>query len=119
MKHKAAPPRGGGQLLAGLLQSQPKPLGLAAGLATVAAALELAPYWLVYRMAVEATARAPDSATLALLAGLILAAAVLRLLLFGAANVVSHRLAFRLQKELRISLVRALDRLTASLRDGR
>ena len=44
--------RAGRDLLADCLRSQPKSLLLATGLATVVAAVELLPYWLVYRMAV-------------------------------------------------------------------
>ena len=115
----AASPRLGRDLLAGRLRSQPKPLLLATGLATVAAAVELLPYWLVYRMAVEVTAAEPRMDRLALLASLVLVATAGRLLLFGAANVVSHRLAFRLQKALRLALVRTLERRPLGALEGR
>ena len=115
----AASSRTGRDLFVGCLRSQPKPLLLAAGLATVAAAVELLPYWLVYRMAVEVTAAEPRTDRLVLLASLIFVASCGRLLLFGAANVVSHRLAFRLQKELRLALVRALKRRPLGALEGR
>ena len=115
----AASSRAGRDLLAGCLRSQPKPLLLSVGLATAAAAVELLPYWLVYRMAVEVTAAEPRTDRLVLLASLILVATCGRLLLFGAANVVSHRLAFRLQKDLRLALIRALARRPPGALEGR
>ena len=115
----AASSRAGRDLLVGRLRSQPKSLLLAASLATAAAAVELLPYWLVYHMAIEVTAAEPRTDRLVLLASLILAATCGRLLLFGAANVVAHRLAFRLQKELRLALVRALERRPLGALEGR
>ena len=114
-----ASPRRGRDLLVGLLRSQPRALLSAVSLATFAAAVELLPYWLVYLMAVEATAAEPRTDRLVLLAVFILVATACRLLLFGAANVVSHRLAFRLQKELRLALVRALERRPLGALEGR
>lgn len=114
-----ASPRSGGALLADLLRGDPILPLAAAGLATLAAAVELLPYWLVYRMVVEATAAPPRAGALAGFAGLVLAAAVGRLLLFGAANILSHRWAFRIQKELRIALLRALDRQPLGRLQGR
>jgi ATP-binding cassette subfamily B protein len=111
--------RTGRELLVSLLRSQPKALLSATALATIAAAFELAPYWLVYRMTIEVIAAEPRAETLVSLATLILVAAISRLLLFGAANVNSHRLAFRVQKELRLALVRALEQRPIGVLEGR
>lgn len=115
----AASPRTGGALLRDLLRNDPALPLAAASLATLAATVELLPYWLVYLMTVEATGESLRTSALVWLAGLVLAAAVTRLLLFGAANVLSHRWAFRIQKELRVSLVRALDRQPLGQLQGR
>lgn len=115
----SAPPRTGRRLFADLLRSQPRLLLSAAALATLAAVAELAPYVLVYRMAGVVTAPDPDTGHLVWLAVLILAAAILRLLLFGGANILSHRMAFRIQKDLRIALVRALERQPLGQLEGR
>jgi len=115
----SATPRAGRRLFADLLRSQPRLLLSAAALATLAAVAELAPYVLVYRMAGAVTAPDPDTGHLVWLAVLILAAAILRLLLFGGANILSHRMAFRIQKDLRIALVRALERQPLGQLEGR
>lgn len=112
-------PRTGRRLFADLLRSRPAPLLGAAALATAAAALELAPYWLVYRIAQAATAPHPSATEMMALAALILGAAVARIVLFGAANILSHRLAYAAQKDLRVALIRALGRRPLGALEGR
>jgi ATP-binding cassette subfamily B protein len=109
----------GRAFLLGTLRSVRSLLVPSAALAMAAAACELLPYWLVYRLAAEASSGAPDGRTLAVFAGLTLAAAILRLLFLGAANVLSHRAAFGLQARLRVALVRALHRQSPAAVEGR
>lgn len=111
--------RPGISLIFDLLRSQRWLLLLAASLATAAAIIELIPYWLIYRMAVEITAPAPELQLLIVLGVLILIVSITRVLVFGAANVASHAAAFRLQKDLRISLLRRLHRQPLGVIDGR
>ncbi len=110
----------GGRLIFDLLKSQRRLLFLAAALATLAAAAELAPYWLVYRMTMEVAGPAtPDMAQrLVFLAVLILGVAVTRLLLAGAAHISAHAAAFRLQRDLRSAFVRKLRHLPLGAVEG-
>ncbi len=112
-------PRTGRKLFADLLRAEPRLLLSAAALATLAAVAELAPYVLVYRMAGAVAVPDPDPGRLVWLAVLMLVAAVLRLLLFGGANILSHRMAFRIQKNLQVALVRALERQPLGTLEGR
>jgi ATP-binding cassette subfamily B protein len=111
----------GGRLIFALLKSQRRLLLLAATLAIFAAAAELAPYWLVYRMAVEVAGPATLDTTqrIVLFAVLILAVAVVRFLLAGGAHVAAHAAAFRLQRDLRSALVRKLRSLPLGVVEGR
>ena len=111
--------RRGWRLLLRLLRPQGRLLLLAAGLATLAAGIELLPYWLVYRMVAALLAPAQDLATLLQLAALIFAAVLLRLLLYGCANVASHAAAFRLQRDLRVGLLRSLQEQPLGAVEGR
>ncbi|WP_454691045.1 ABC transporter ATP-binding protein [Achromobacter aloeverae] len=93
-----------------LLRGERRLLALASVLATGAALLELMPYWLIYRMARALLAPGgAENAAILHLALAMLAASILRLLVFGAANIASHRAAFRLQRNLRARLLRHLD----------
>ncbi|TWT15274.1 ABC transporter ATP-binding protein [Reyranella sp. CPCC 100927] len=112
-------PRTGRRLFADLLRAEPRLLLSAAALATLAAVAELAPYVLVHRMAGAVMAPDPDPGHLVWLAVLMLVAAILRLLLFGGANILSHRMAFRIQKNLQVALVRALERQPLGALEGR
>lgn len=108
------------RLLASLLRGEAPLLARASLLAVAASALELLPYWLIYRMAMALTApRASPVGSLAALAAALLLAAVARLAVFGAANVASHTAAFRVQARLRASLLRQLGRLPLARLQGR
>lgn len=108
------------RLLSRLARGETPLLSLAVALAIAASALELLPYWLIYRMAMALTApAAAATGSLAALAGALLLAAVARLAVFGAANVASHAAAFRIQARLRADLLRQLGRLPLSASHGR
>jgi ATP-binding cassette, subfamily B, bacterial IrtA/YbtP len=111
----------GARLIFALLKSQRRLLFLATTLAIFAAAAELAPYWLVYRMAVEVVSPpTPDTTQrLVLFAVLILAIAVVRLVLAGGAHIAAHAAAFQLQRDLRAALVRKLRHLPLGVVEGK
>lgn len=97
--------------LARLTRPQWPRLGLACVLASLASLLDVAPYWLVYRLAQAVLEDALTPRLASLLVGGLLAVSVARLLLFGLANVVSHAAAFRWQRQTRERLLRQLSRI--------
>jgi len=98
------------RLLAVLLRPHAGLLALAAALSIAASALELMPYWLLVELALAIAGPSASLATLAGLTGAILLAAVLRLLVFGGANIASHTASFRVQRQLREHLLDTLHR---------
>lgn len=113
-------PRPTGQrLIFDLLHDYRRLLVPACVLATSATLFELLSYWLLYLIAIDVMTPVPEPRTLIGLALLIVVAALLRFMLFGAAYVLSHRAAFRLQKDLRGNLVAGIARLPLGSVDHR
>lgn len=109
----------GATLLRRLLRQQYRLLTVSVILAITAAALELLPYWLIYRMAQVAAHTGFDSAALGMPLILLFGAAIARLIVFGLANIASHTAAFRIQKNLRIDLLRRLAKIPTGAIEGR
>ena len=83
-------------------------LSLSAVLAVGAAAAGLAPYWVVYQVALTLLAETPDAARLYELVTIALVAVVGRFVLNGVSMYVSHAGAFRIQYEIRLGLAEHL-----------
>jgi ABC-type multidrug transport system fused ATPase/permease subunit len=95
-------------LLWQLLRREQKLLTIAVILSILAALLELAPYWLVFMIVDELSIAAPRQGSMLACAAGILLSAVARFVIFGAANIASHKAAFRLQGHLRRRSMRSL-----------
>ncbi|CUJ95221.1 Iron import ATP-binding/permease protein IrtA [Achromobacter sp. 2789STDY5608615] len=104
----------GGHRFASLVRHSPGLLGLSVATAIVSAALSVAPFWLIYRMAVEWCGPAPDLASVRMLAGWTLAALALRWAAMAASHVLAHRGAFSIQHRLRLALARKLGQVPLS-----
>lgn len=91
-------------------------MALAALFATLASALELLPALVVYGSALAVLASPAQLSRLPWLAGLALLGTIVRYLLLGGGLLLSHAVAFRVQRELRETLV---DRLAAAPVDAR
>lgn len=104
----------GGHRFASLVRHSPGLLGLSVATAVLSAALSVAPFWLIYRMALEWLAPAPDLAHVRRLAGWTLAALALRWAAMAASHILAHRGAFSIQHRLRLALARKLGRVPLS-----
>ncbi|MGO4842716.1 hypothetical protein AB4144_61640, partial [Rhizobiaceae sp. 2RAB30] len=67
----------------------------------------------------EVLSAAPRAPTIITLAGAGLAAVVFYLLLTGAATVLGHKIAFAIQRELRLSLLRRIERMPVGHVEGK
>lgn len=91
------------------------PLTAAASLLSLLAALvQLAPYGVLYAMAVEVFSTQPDAARLRQLAWLALAALLLRLLFAAGSSLIAHVAAFRIMHDVQMRMARKLSRVPMS-----
>lgn len=94
-----------------LMGMAPVALFGASVLAILSAALSLAPFYVLYRIAVEIFAPQPDAAAIRQLALLALAVIFLRWLMMAASHSLAHLGAFSVLFELRLRLARQLGRV--------
>ncbi|WP_232786534.1 ABC transporter ATP-binding protein [Achromobacter sp. DH1f] len=109
----------GGHGFASLVRHSPGLLGLSVVVAIVSAALSVAPFWLIYRMAVQWLAPAPDMALVWRLAGWTLAALALRWAAMAVSHILAHHGAFSIQHRLRLAVARKLGRVPLSFFSAR
>jgi ATP-binding cassette subfamily B protein len=100
-----------GTLLRARLGREWKLLGLAGLAATAGALLDVAPAWLIYRLALTITDPMAAAEPAAFWALAILAAACLRAACMGASLMASHAAAFRVIRRLREEMVETIARL--------
>ncbi|NMG66854.1 ATP-binding cassette domain-containing protein [Azoarcus indigens] len=94
-----------------LMRMAPVSLAAAALLATASAALSLAPFWMLYRIALELAAAQPDVAQVRHLALLALALVLARWLLMALSHGFAHWGAFAVLYRLRLALAQRLLRV--------
>ena len=90
-------------------------LSIATLLICASAGLELVPHLVVYAAAVEVFAPTPDVSALAWLVALAFGAVVLRFLMLGTGYILSHGVAFKVLRALRLRLTAKLARVSASV----
>ncbi|WMD22244.1 ABC transporter ATP-binding protein [Achromobacter seleniivolatilans] len=117
---KADPPMDAGRhRFVGLIRHSPGLLGLAVATAILSAALSVAPFWLVYRIAQELYAPQPDMDQVWRLAGWTLAALALRWAAMAVSHTLAHHGAFSIQHRLRLAVARKLGRVPLSFFSAR
>lgn len=97
-----------------LVAMAPVPLGWAIGTAVVSAALSVAPFWFIYRIAVEAFAVHPDQSRIWICAWWVLGLLALRWALMAISHVQAHMGAFAVQHSLRLAMARRLGEVPLS-----
>lgn len=107
---KPAPMKKSSDPLWGAVRKHRGPLGVATVLICASAVLELVPHLTVYVAALTVFAAEPDGTLLSWVA-LAFAGVVLRFVLLGAGYILSHTVAFRVMRDLRIQLIEKLARV--------
>jgi ATP-binding cassette subfamily B protein len=94
-------------------------LGWACATAILSAALSVAPFWFLYRIAIELFAPRPDLSEVRRLAAWALALLALRWALMAVSHVLAHKGAFAVQHRLRVGMARRLNEVPLSFFAGR
>lgn len=102
-----------------LLRLASRPLGWAVATAIGSAALSIAPFWFIYRIAVELFSAQPDMAVVWQLAWWALGLLALRWALMAVSHVLAHTGAFAIQHRLRLAMARRLGEVPLSFFAGR
>lgn len=102
-----------------LIRMAPMQLGLAIASAVLSAVLSVAPFWFIYRIAVEAFSEQPDPGRIWQLAWWALGLIALRWVLMAISHVFAHTGAFAVQHRLRLAMVRRLGEVPLSFFAGR
>jgi ATP-binding cassette subfamily B protein len=102
-----------------LIAMAPGPLGWAVATAVLSAALSVAPFWFIYRIAAEAFSPHADPGQIWRLAWWALGLLALRWALMAASHVFAHTGAFAVQHRLRLAMARRLGEVPLSFFAGR